>query len=196
MSISAPSIVPLVIRLCTTDPAPPPVPIPVTEPTSPLLPAGLPPALTASSARTLATLVGRPPQVAVLSPSASLHDAAGITCAERARSVAWCFCSGLSCIEREKTAEIARGKEERKGPLGRRRLSTVSAAKFWNYRMEDEEKEWRGDHLKAKRSTRVTRIWGVKLVQAAIPLGVEDLRHSKLWIRRDYIWIYNYREKS
>ena len=104
------------------DPAPPPVPIPVTELTSPpLSPAGLAPTSTASSTRTLATHVRRSSRVAALSPSPSPRamPLASPAPSERAMSpgASAAVSPALSTsgmTKEEKAAEMARRKEERK----------------------------------------------------------------------------------
>jgi SCY1-like protein 1 len=100
------------------DPAPPPVPIPVTELTSPSVPT-FPSASAASPARTLGTQVARPSRVAALSPSPSPR-ATPLTPpapSERATSPVASPASVLSTAgmtKEEKAAEMARRKEERK----------------------------------------------------------------------------------
>jgi SCY1-like protein 1 len=104
------------------DPAPPPVPIPVTELTSPpLSPAGLAPASTASSARTLATHVRRSSRVAALSPSASPRATPLVSPAASERTTSPGASAAVSpapstggMTKEEKAAEMARRKEERK----------------------------------------------------------------------------------
>ncbi|KAI0248190.1 hypothetical protein BJV78DRAFT_832963 [Lactifluus subvellereus] len=114
------------------DPAPPPAPIPVTELTSPLPPAGHPPpALTAPSARTLAVHVGRPPRVAALSPSASPRATplASPAPSERAASPgASPAPSTGGMTKEEKAAEMARRKEERKQRIAQLKEQKKNAA--------------------------------------------------------------------
>jgi SCY1-like protein 1 len=100
------------------DPAPPPVPIPVTELTSPPVPA-TPPASVVTPAGTLATQVARPSRVAALSPSPSLRGTplASPATNERATSPVASPASVSSIAgmtKEEKAAEMARRKEERK----------------------------------------------------------------------------------
>ncbi|KAI0256442.1 hypothetical protein BJV78DRAFT_1278928 [Lactifluus subvellereus] len=101
------------------DPVPSPVPNPVTELTSPLLPAGLLPVLNVSSARTLATQVGRPPRVAALSSPPSLRTTPLTSSApsERAASpgasaVASPVLNTGGMTKEGKAVEMARRKEE------------------------------------------------------------------------------------
>ena len=100
------------------DPAPPPVPIPVTELTSPPEPATTP-ASRAAPARTLAAQVAQPSRVGARRPSPSPYvtPLASPALSERATSPVGSPASvpstaGMS--KEEKAAEMARRKEERK----------------------------------------------------------------------------------
>ncbi|KAH9993174.1 hypothetical protein BJV77DRAFT_1067320 [Russula vinacea] len=100
------------------DPAPPPVSIPVTELTSPPVPA-TPPASVVTPARTLATQVVRPSRIAALSPSPSPRGTplASPATYERATSPVASpasVSSSAGMTKEEKAAEMARRKEERK----------------------------------------------------------------------------------
>jgi hypothetical protein len=95
------------------DPAPPPVPIPVTELTSPPVPS--PPALVVAPIRTLGTQAAQPPRVAVLSPSSSprvSHSPSERTTSPVASPASVPSTAGMT--KEEKAAEMARRKEERK----------------------------------------------------------------------------------
>lgn len=100
------------------DPSPPPVPIPVTELTSPPVPA-TPPASVVTPARTLSAQAARPSRVAALSPSQSPRGTplASPAASERATSPVASPASSPSTAgmtKEEKAAEMARRKEERK----------------------------------------------------------------------------------
>ena len=100
------------------DPAPPPVPIPVTELTSPAVPATLS-AITVTPAKTLSVQAARTSRVAALSPSLSPRRTPLVSPAasERAISPVASPASASSTpgmTKEEKAAEIARRKEERK----------------------------------------------------------------------------------
>jgi SCY1-like protein 1 len=100
------------------DPTPPPVPIPVTELTSPPEPATTP-ASFATHARTLAAQVAQPSRVGARRPSPSPYvtPLASPAPSERATSPVGSPASMLSTAgmtKEEKAVEMARRKEERK----------------------------------------------------------------------------------
>jgi SCY1-like protein 1 len=104
------------------EPVSPPVPIPVSELTSPSIPTG-PPLSAASPARTLHKQVGKAPRVAMLSPSESSSPRATPLASpapsERAASpvasvAAIPALSTAGMTKEEKAAEMARRKEERR----------------------------------------------------------------------------------
>lgn len=100
------------------DPSPPPVPIPVTELTSPPVPA-TPLASVVTPARTLSAQAARPSRVAALSPSPSPRGTplASPAASERATSPVpppTSTPSTAGMTKEEKVAEMARRKEERK----------------------------------------------------------------------------------
>ena len=88
------------------DPAPPPVPIPVTELTSPPVPAA-PSTPAVTPARTLSIQAARPSRVALASPAASERATSPVASPVSVPSTA-----GMT--KEEKAAEMARRKEERK----------------------------------------------------------------------------------
>jgi SCY1-like protein 1 len=100
------------------DPTPPPVPIPVTELTSPPVPA-TPSASIVTPARTLSAQAARPSRVTALTPSPSPRGTplASPAVSERATSPVVSPASAPSTAgmtKEEKAAEMARRKEERK----------------------------------------------------------------------------------
>jgi len=95
------------------DPAPPPVPIPVTELTSP--PLLSPPTSVAAPVRTLAAQAAHSPRVSSLSPSPSprsSHALSGRATSPVASPASVPSTAGMT--KEEKAAEMARRKEERK----------------------------------------------------------------------------------
>ena len=73
--------------------------------------------------------------------------------------------------------------------------------KFWNYSVEEEEKEWRRGHLELEGETMVVdeddENIGTEIGPGCYPLDldIQNLGLSKPWIRQDYIRIYDFCDK-
>ncbi|KAI0273944.1 hypothetical protein BGY98DRAFT_105915 [Russula aff. rugulosa BPL654] len=102
------------------DPAPPPVPIPVTELTSPPVPA-TPSTPAVTPARTLSIQAARPSRVALASPAASERATSPVASPVSVPSTA-----GMT--KEEKAAEMARRKEERKQRIAQLKEQKKNAA--------------------------------------------------------------------
>jgi hypothetical protein len=61
-------------------------------------------------------------------------------------------------------------------------------SKFWGKKIEDDAKEWRKSHP----TVRVDHTNDIDAGCYGLDLGTEDLRCSKMWVRKDYIRIYDF----